>query len=237
MTERGAAAVDQSADYFRVGPSYLRWNSDNTLTVAIEEVGTPLPHRVRGEVQLTPDFINARRFTLDANARHHWRPIAPSARVEVNMGKPSLNWNGHAYFDTNAGAEPLEDGFTTWNWSRASLAGDTVILYDMQRRDRTPNALALRFDQHGDLHEFEAPADQPLPRTRWWRIARSTQADAGYSPRIVQTLEDTPFYARSVIDTQVLGQPHTAIHESLSLERFRTRWVQSLLTYRMPRRA
>jgi carotenoid 1,2-hydratase len=28
----------------------------------------------------------------------------------------------------------------------------------------------------------------------------------------------------------------TAVHESLSLDRFRSRWVQYLLPYRMPRR-
>ena len=50
-------------------------------------------------------------------------------------------------------------------------------------------------------------------------------------------LEDTPFYARSLLATTLLGEPVTAVHESLSMLRFRQRWVQYLLPFRMPRRA
>ena len=45
------------------------------------------------------------------------------------------------------------------------------------------------------------------------------------------TLEDTPFYARSVL---VNGSDLT-MHESLSLDRFRSPWVQVMLPFRMPR--
>jgi carotenoid 1,2-hydratase len=51
-----------------------------------------------------------------------------------------------------------------------------------------------------------------------------------------QTLEDAPFYSRSLLQTQLLGSPATAIHESLDLDRFASRWVQCLLPFRMPRR-
>ena len=53
----------------------------------------------------------------------------------------------------------------------------------------------------------------------------------------MQTLEDGPFYARSLLDTRLLGEPAMAVHESLSLQRFRAPWVQVLLPFRMPRRA
>jgi len=33
----------------------------------------------------------------------------------------------------------------------------------------------------------------------------------------------------------LLGESVTAMHESLSLDRFRARWVQMLLPFRMPR--
>jgi carotenoid 1,2-hydratase len=49
------------------------------------------------------------------------------------------------------------------------------------------------------------------------------------------SLEDGPFYARSTVASQLLGQPVVAMHESLSLDRFRSRWVQMLLPFRMPR--
>ena len=68
-------------------------------------------------------------------------------------------------------------------------------------------------------------------------IARGTRADDPARTRVRRTLEDTPFYARSVLSQRLLGEDVTAVHESLSLDRFRTRWVQALLPFRMPRRA
>jgi carotenoid 1,2-hydratase len=53
----------------------------------------------------------------------------------------------------------------------------------------------------------------------------------------MQTLEDSPFYTRSVLSTHLLGEPATAMHESLSLDRFSTAWVQLMVPFRMPRAA
>jgi carotenoid 1,2-hydratase len=94
--------------------------------------------------------------------------------------------------------------------------------------------LAMRYDDAGGVEDFEPPPLAELPRTAW-RIPRRIGADAGSTPAIVSTLEDTPFYARSVVATHGLGQPMTAVHESLSLDRFQARWVQAMLPFRMPR--
>jgi carotenoid 1,2-hydratase len=51
----------------------------------------------------------------------------------------------------------------------------------------------------------------------------------------VRTLTDAPFYARSVLDAQWLGERVTVMHESLSLARFASPWVQAMLPFRMPR--
>ncbi len=53
----------------------------------------------------------------------------------------------------------------------------------------------------------------------------------------MRTLEDAPFYARSLVRPALLGERVAAVHESLSLDRFRTGWVQMLLPFRMPRRS
>lgn len=45
-----------------------------------------------------------------------------------------------------------------------------------------------------------------------------------------------PFYARSLVSSRLLGEPITAMHESLSLERFATTWIKLLLLFRMLRR-
>lgn len=236
MTERRISALSQSPDAFGVEASRLVWHQDNTLSIELDEQCAPVPRSVRGRIHLTPDYINQRSFQLDANARHRWRPIAPSARVSVELSQPRLSWHGHAYFDSNWGLEPLENGFSYWDWSRAQVGEDTFILYDMTRRDQTPNALALRFDRQGQLSEFDPPPQVSLPRSPWWRMPRRTQADPGHRPQVVKTLEDTPFYVRSLISSRVHEQPVTAVHESLAMDRFTSGIVQWMLPYRMPRR-
>ncbi len=236
MTERRRSELRLRSDEFRLGPSRLRWNSDDTLSMDLSEVGTPTPWPVRGEVHLKPQYINERGFPLDDAGRHNWRPIAPNASIEVKLTQPRLHWSGHAYFDRNWGAEPLETGFISWDWSRAAVGKDTVILYDMVRRDRSTHVIGLRFDEHGHLNHFTPPEPVALSRSPWWRMPRATSSDPGFSPSVIKTLEDTPFYVRSVVATQVEYQCLRAVHESLSLDRFRSAWVQRLLPYRMPHR-
>ena len=55
------------------------------------------------------------------------------------------------------------------------------------------------------------------------------------APHVLKTLEDAPFYARSVISARLLDEPVTLMHESLSLDRFRKPIVQAMLPFRMPR--
>jgi carotenoid 1,2-hydratase len=55
--------------------------------------------------------------------------------------------------------------------------------------------------------------------------------------QLLRTLEDTPFYARSLIAADVGGERGTGLHESLCMRRFSKGWVQTLLPFRMPRLA
>jgi len=235
MTERGRATLVASPDTLSVGPSTLHWRDDR-LTIDIDEIAAPLPRRVRGRVTLYPRALTGRSYAIDTRGRHIWRPIAPDAAVEVNLMRPSLRWSGRAYFDSNRGSEPLEDGFEYWNWSRAPRADGTLILYDLVRRDDSRELLALHCDASGRIEPFEAPPPAALPVTGW-RVPRSIRAEPGHCARVVRTLEDTPFYARSIVSTSLLGGTVEAVHESLSLARFRRPWVRLLLPFRMPRRA
>ena len=47
--------------------------------------------------------------------------------------------------------------------------------------------------------------------------------------KITATFEDGPFYSRSLLSTHILGERVPAVHESLSLDRFKAPWVQFLL--------
>lgn len=232
-TERGRGAIARSAARFEVGRSAVAWDGV-ALTIAIDEVTCPLPSRLRGTVRLHPRALPGRSFALDVEGRHRWRPIAPSARIEVEMTSPALRWSGAGYFDSNDGDEPLERAFSYWTWSRASHGADAVILYDAERRAGGPLNLALRFDARGDMREIAPPPIAGLP-TSLWRVPRATRSE-GAGARVVDTLEDGPFYARSLVSTRLDGADVAAMHESLSLDRFAQPWVRALLPFRMPRR-
>jgi carotenoid 1,2-hydratase len=237
MTERGAAQLYREPAQLSIGPSEMQWTG-SALKISVNEICAPLPRRVRGNIRLVPSALCERGFHLDVNGRHEWTPFAPRARIEVALSQPALNWSGVGYFDSNSGAEPLENAFDDWTWSRASLPKSTVVLYDVTSRDALATApvrpLALKFAANGDIERLEPPPATVLPKTGW-RVARHTRADAGHAVRVVRTLEDAPFYSRSLLDTYLLGRRTPAIHESLNLNRFRSAWVKCLLPFRMPR--
>ena len=233
MTERGRGDVDRAAGHLSVGPSAMRWTGD-ALVIDIDERATPFPFPVRGRVRLIPEMLNAVDFALDPGARHHWRPIAPRARIEVQMDAPDIRWKGSAYWDSNRGSESLEAGFRDWQWSRAHAGREVAVLYEGVRRDRSHFAAALRFDASGRPHEEELPRPAALPPTMWL-MPRRTRSDDGVA-RAVRRWEDAPFYSRSTLSARLFGAEVAAVHESLSLDRFVSPVVQRMLPYRMPRR-
>lgn len=233
MTERNAASLARDAASFSLGPSHLRWEQDS-LVIRVNEIGVPLPFRLRGEVRVTPHSFPDFALVLDGAGAHHWRPIAPSAEVEVAMERPSLRWRGTGYVDSNAGTEPLEQGFVAWDWSRAQDGDTTAILYHGARRRGGEFGFAVAFDAAGTPRLFDPPPRSTLPSTLWG-VRRATRAEGG-DARVLRTYEDTPFYARSLIETKLLGRRMIAMHESLSLDRFAAPWVQLMLPFRMPRR-
>jgi len=233
MTERPQHRVTRERDHFAVGPSSLSWDG-NALTITIDEMSAPIPARVRGTVRVIPAMIGDTAFALDPEAAHLWHPVAPRARVEVRMASPNVRWSGDGYFDSNFGMEPLEAGFDDWHWSRAHLSRDVAVLYEGRRRNGDPFNLALRMDAAGNWEDAAPPPKARLPRTGWL-IDRRTRADTGFPPRVTKTWIDAPFYARSAIDTRIFGERVHAVHESLSLGRFASPVVQSMLPYRMPR--
>ena len=233
MTEYGAGRMTRTADHLRINRSSLDWDGE-TLTARIDEVTAPWPTRLRGTIRLTPDALATHEVALDGTGRHRWSPIAPAARVEVALDQPALRWQGHAYFDTNDGDAPLEQDFAQWDWCRAPLRDGVAVLYHGTGRDGRAFRHALRYDSSGLAKEIIAPPEAELGRN-FWGMRMRTLADSGAAPRVVQRLEDAPFYARSVIASRVCGQAVTAVHESLSLDRFVVPWVQAMLPFKAPR--
>ena len=231
MTEHDGRHVQRTEDRFVVGPSELRIDGD-TLTIRVDELTVPLPRRLRGEIRLhMPERYDV-RWDLDGDGHHHWQPIAPAARIEVDFEHPGLYWKGSGYLDSNDGSEPLEAGFRDWHWSRTPHGDGALLAYDARRRDGSVLELALDY-REGRIEPVERPPLRQLPTTLW-RVARSARAEADVS--VAHTAEDTPFYARSMLAHEIDGTPVRTMHESLDLDRFASRWVQTLLPFRMPRR-
>jgi carotenoid 1,2-hydratase len=234
MTERGARHCARSARQFSIGPSQLRWEGD-CLSIDIDEVGVPIPRRIRGRIKLWPEQLFGFSTPLDAAGRHRWGPLAPAARIEVDLASPDLKWSGRAYLDSNEGDEPVEQGFHTWDWSRARMRdGSTLVFYDMQAPGQADRLLSLRFTPQGAVEPVAAPPVQALPKTAW-RIARRMRS--AQPVRVQEQLEDTPFYQRALLQFDYAGEPLLAFHETLSVPRLVSPVVQAMLPWRMPRRA
>lgn len=234
MTERARRFCSRDATRFVIGPSHLRWDG-SSLHVHVDEVSAPIPQRIRGHIRLTPQRLYGYSTALDSPGQHRWGPIAPAARIEVNLQDPAQCWSGQAYLDSNEGDEPIEKAFRQWDWSRSLLNdGSTAVLYDMQYANRAERVLALRFDPQGRVLPFEAPPRQTLPATRWG-VSRRMRSSAPV--QIHEQLEDTPFYQRALLQSELLGQPVRSFHESLSIPRLVSPLVRAMLPWRMPRRS
>ncbi len=236
MTERGAAQLRRSERSLVVGPSQLHWDG-RSLLLELDELSVPLPQRVLGQVRVWPAALSTFNAALDEQGRHRWGPIAPCSRIEVDLLRPGLKWSGHAYLDSNEGDEPIDRPFSSWDWSRGNLRdGSSAVVYDVRPKQGPDRVIAQRFYPDGRHEPFEPPPRQALPRSAW-RVERHMRSEPQRPLLLQQTLEDTPFYARSVVRSGLLGEQLTSVHESLDVPRLVSRSTQLMLPWRMPRRA
>lgn len=221
LTERPRSALAQKRDGVSIGTSSMRRGPDGSIVVDVDERCAPWGTRLRGRMTLRPRLELPTAVLLDGAGSHVWSPRIPLARVEVDLTEPRLSFSGAGYLDENAGDEPLESAFTRWSWSRVASDDEVSIAYDVELRDG-------RSLSHG----ASGGRLVDLPRTRF-ALPRTARVEDDAPCRIVRTLEDGPFYARSVIETSIAGRPACGVHEVVSLDRFASRWVRFLLPFRM----
>lgn len=209
----------------------MAWDN-GSLVININERCAPLPFALKGRVVFTPTHYYDAPIALDADAKHFWQAVAPHGHIKVEMERPAVSWEGHAYHDMNWGDEPLEQGFEKWSWCRATTQQGTQVLYDLTRSDGTPFAFGRNF-QNGFINDVNVPPKHSLSRG-FWGMTRDVNSEA--PPTLIATLEDAPFYTRNHVATTAGGERCEAIHESLSLRRFTNPVVQLMLPFRMPRR-
>ena len=233
MTERPRAALVRTASTLGIGASRVHWDGEQ-MHWHVDERCAPLPRRVLGRVSVRPQLLPARRFALDPDGAHWWWPLAPRARVRVQLAEPALHWEGDAYLDCNWGTRPPGADFRGWSWSRAPLGEGARVYYEVQHRRASCAPLALQFDPAGATWQAPLLPEARLPRSGWG-IARRTRSELPAGARIVRTLVDAPFYARTRAEVQLAGQRVPLVHERLDLDRLAMPVVQWMLPFRMPR--
>jgi carotenoid 1,2-hydratase len=231
LTERGRADVRRDARRLSIGPSNLRQDGGR-FVVDVDERTAPWGRPLRGRIVLTPQRELDTVVALDGASGHRWRPRIPLARVEVELTEPRLAFRGTGYLDENDGDEPLEAAFTRWNWSRVSSAsGGVAIAYDVELRSGSALDHGLFLDARGPA-KLCAARSVDVGRTRFG-LARRVRVEASAPATLLRTLEDGPFYARSVIETTLGAARAHGMHETVCLDRFSSRWVRFLLPFRM----
>lgn len=236
LTERDQTAVTVTPSCFQIGPSAIT-RTTSGLHIALDEICVPIPSRITGHVDVFFPNMTQQCFALDAAEQHRWWPIAPCADVRVELQKPNLQWSGRGYVDSNGGTVPLESTFRGWHWTRTEpKLGLGQIFYNRQFWDGSSSGFTITYDEANSLNVDQGRADAtPLPATPIWRCSRPV-VSSDPRARVVKTFEDTPFYARSKLALEQQGELVHAMHEYVDLARFKRRWVQTLLPFRMPRR-
>lgn len=236
LTEYSRDAVERSPSQLRVGGSTLGWR-DGSLVLTVDEstvsfrgqAGTP----VRGVIRMTPAALGPRTpLLLSESGQHRWWPVAPLGQLQVDLDEPRVRFSGSGYHDANMGHEPIEKGFRAWTWSRSLGGRSCGVLYDVHRRDGSRTCFGQRFAKGAPVELLEAPRHQRLPPTLWL-LGRRTRTDADSRARVLRTLENAPFYARTLIETTLAGERTLAMHEALDLDRFTTPIVQRMLPYKI----
>lgn len=249
MTEHSRHSVVRDADSMRVGKSAFLSRED-ALIIELNEITVPFPRRVRGRIYVELAQQCDESYPLAQQGGHLWRPIAPSAKIRVELTDPPMRWEGRAYVDSNRGDAPLESAFRDWTWTRThevredgTLDEATRVFYEVMTNTGECRQISASFS-HQALGGANAtsivssstpvPTSQALDQTLWG-ITRSLPCDPERDCRVLKTAESAPFYARSIIETTLGGRIHRGMHESLSMARFEKRWVQCLLPFKMPR--
>jgi len=174
MTERGRKSLRRTPMWMTIGPSSLSWDG-NRLLIEIDEVTAPFPSRIRGRVHVYPFALVDNPVALDIDGRHWWTPLAPCARVDVDLDEPNLHWAGTGYLDSNSGDQPL--GSMISNGAKAPTCrwpcGSTA---------RADWSISNRLRKCGCRRRAGAfPARRGATRTRRprlrgrWKIRRSTR--------------------------------------------------------------
>ena len=195
-------------------------------------------------------------------ALHGWRVLAPRALVRAKFQRPDFTLEAIGYHDRNHGEERLDEGFARWGWARFHGPRETRVIYSITERSgrrRTLVAHALDGERCTPI-EMDPLPESPTRKVGWGLELPQGFGAGDLRVKPTTLLEQAPFYARYRArlvagDASLSGEQRTAANlpdglndglnkglneglgeglgEHLDCDRFRKRWLQFLLRYKM----
>ena len=203
--ERAVRESARTETDLTIGASTMRWDGDR-LVVDLDERTVPFGTRLRGRVVIHPEARSGLELPIEERGEHLWWPVAPLARIEVDLPSPGVRFSGHGYHDANAGQVPVESSFVDWSWSRARTEeGGAAHLRSVVHQRRRAQRSRFASRPSGRVERLEGLVTAPLARTGWG-LTRTTRVDPGHGGRVVRSLEDGPFYSRALVETRLGGR-------------------------------
>jgi carotenoid 1,2-hydratase len=233
LAERDASREPPANDTFRVGASSLTFAPSGVATLEVDDRG---PARLSGRLRFHPlePALSPEPVSLSPGlADHRWHALMPRARVEVELQRPGLTFEGSGYLDTNWGSEPMERKLAGWNWARTHSEEGARVVYDVRARDGRRFLHTLGTGT--PLQTASAIGVPAAGTTTGWGVALPAELDFRThrlgTPGAV--IESAPFYAR--YEVRDAAGAVCGLGESLDLMRFdraMVRWMLRWKTYR-----
>ena len=177
---RPRQSVSARATFCRSDRARCEWR-DGSLTIRVDEIAAPLPKRYPRRDRCRSRWRSMRQeFTLETKGSHVWRPIAPVARVSLDLDAPEPALERPRLFRHQrrrraARTEPLPSGHGRAPTSATTPQSSTTP----NGAAKAPLSLALRFDaRRAASRTLDPPPVAPLPPTNW-RVQRRTRAEDG----------------------------------------------------------
>lgn len=226
-------------DGLTIGQSTLR-KKQNEYILTLDDLQPyrAMPWKLRGEVKFVSNgssaLLTPTPYVLDDRQIHHWCPVAPRCRVEVELSAPNMRFSGTGYHDLNYGNEPLGAGFDRWHWARSHSATRSRIRYDRVLLDHSRHILELH-ESEGIVtqRQWKEPRPMPLQLGPWamWEPSEPCVNDATRIS-VHERVESSPFYLRYAGRT---SDGESAVGECLDLPRFAMPMMQKMLPFRARR--
>lgn len=169
-----------------------------------------------------------------SQAAHEWTILTAVARGTASLTARSehLAVEGRAYFDRNAGDASL-DGLdcASWTWGRLAFPAAERVWYLATDTEGRHHSLAMTVHADGRSELVRGIVEARGQRRGRWGMPYPAEIAVGDSlaVRMPRPIDDSPFYARYVVQGECDGQPGLGFAEACVPSRIDQAWFRPLL--------